>query len=124
MVSLQGARSLWPFLVLAGAIGAAAALGAPPQRALPAVLAPPALLASAMALRSLAWQFAVVAGPALGGLLFAIDPVVPYATATALVLAGLGCTLAAARAGAPARRPPRPGSAACSRGSASCAAHP
>jgi MFS family permease len=94
VVSLAGARTLWPFLALAAAIGAAAALGAPPQRALPASLIPVELLASAMALRSVAGQTAVVAGPALGGLLFALSPVVPYATATAMVAGGLACTLA------------------------------
>ena len=94
VVSLAGARTLWPFLALAAAIGAAAALGAPPQRALPASLIPVELLASAMALRSVAGQTAVVAGPALGGLLFALSPVVPYATATAMVAGGLACTVA------------------------------
>ena len=94
VVSLAGARTLWPFLALAAAIGAAAALGAPPQRALPASLIPVELLASTMALRSVAGQTAVVAGPALGGLLFALSPVVPYATATAMVAGGLACTVA------------------------------
>jgi sugar phosphate permease len=94
VVSLAGGRTLWPFLALAAGIGAAAALGAPPQRALPASLIPAELLASAMALRSVAGQTAVVAGPALGGLLFALGPVVPYATATAMVAGGLACTVA------------------------------
>jgi predicted MFS family arabinose efflux permease len=93
LVSLEGARELWPFIVLAGAIGAAVVLGAPPGRALPAALAPPELLASALAIRSVTFQLAVVAGPALGGFLFATGPVVAYAASTALLLAGLVCTV-------------------------------
>jgi MFS family permease len=65
VVSLGHAHSLWPFLALAFATGAAATLGAPAQRALPLALVPTELLPSAMALRSLAFQGAVVAGPAL-----------------------------------------------------------
>jgi predicted MFS family arabinose efflux permease len=94
LVSLDGARALWPFLALATAIGAATVLGAAPQRALPAALAPTELLSSAMALRSVIFQLAVVTGPALGGFLFALGPVVAYATASAILLAGLACTVA------------------------------
>jgi MFS family permease len=93
-VSLGGAHTLWPFLTLALVIGAAAALGAPAQRALPAALVPAELLANAMALRGIAFQLAVVAGPALGGLLFVTGPVVAYACATGFLFASLLCTLA------------------------------
>ena len=104
IVSLEGARALWPFLALATAIGAATVLGAAPQRALPSVLAPTELLSSAMALRSVIFQLAVVTGPALGGFLFALGPVVAYACASGILLAGLCATVAMheppARAGA------------------------
>jgi MFS family permease len=94
VVSVDGARELWPFLALATAIGAASVIGAPPQRALPTALAPPELLASAMALRSVVFQLAVVAGPALGGFLFAAGPVAAYATATGFLVISLVCTVA------------------------------
>jgi hypothetical protein len=102
VISLEGAHSLWPFLLLAAGIGGATALGAPPQRALPASLIPTELIASAMAVRSTVWQASVVLGPAFGGLLFAAGPVVPYAVATALVAGGLVCMLAM---GEPPRSP-------------------
>ena len=92
-VSLAGATQLWPFLVLATATGCAIAIGSPPSRALPAVLAPLDLIASAMALRSIAFQIAVVAGPALGGFLFALRPEIAYGTATGLLVVGLVCVL-------------------------------
>jgi MFS family permease len=94
VVSLSGARQLWPFLALAFVTGIAGALGAPSARALTATLVPVDLIASAMALRSLAFQAAVVAGPALGGVLFVIRPELAYATAAGLCLAGLVVVLA------------------------------
>ena len=94
VVSLSGARQLWPFLVLAFVTGIAGALGAPSSRALTATLVPVELIASAMALRSLAFQGAVVAGPALGGVLFVFGPELVYGLAALLCLAGLVYVLA------------------------------
>jgi hypothetical protein len=52
------------------------------------------IVPSAMALRSIAFQAAVVVGPALGGALFTIDPEVVYGTAVVLLTIGLLCALA------------------------------
>jgi MFS family permease len=93
VVSLNGADKLWPFVVLAVAVGCANALAVPPGRALPATVVPFDLIANAMALRSIAFQAAMIAGPALGGLLFTIAPEVPYAAAAVLLTVGLGCIL-------------------------------
>jgi predicted MFS family arabinose efflux permease len=62
-------------------------------------LVEPELLSSGMALRSIATQVGVVAGPALGGLLFAIRPEVVYVAAFGFFLVALGCTVALHRAG-------------------------
>jgi MFS family permease len=94
VVSLSGARQLWPFLALAFATGVAGAVGAPSARALTVTLVPIELIASAMALRSLAFQAAIVGGPAIGGVLFAIRPELAYGTAAAACVAGLACVLA------------------------------
>jgi MFS family permease len=93
VVTLSGAKQLWPFLVLAAATGVAGALGMPAARALPAMLVPLELIANAMALRSIAFQVAVVAGPAAGGLLFTLNPEAVYGTAAGLLAVGLACTL-------------------------------
>jgi MFS family permease len=94
VVSLSGAHSLWPFLALAAAGGSAQALAIPPGRALPAMVVPFELIASAMALRSVGGQAAMIAGPALGGFLFALAPEVVYAVAAGMLTLGLVCALA------------------------------
>jgi len=93
-VTLSGGRTLWPYLVLAGASGAAASLSAPALRALLPELVEPRLLSGALALRSVASQGSVVAGPAIGGALFSLRPELVYAVAVGLFLVGLGCVLA------------------------------
>jgi hypothetical protein len=94
VVSLAGAESLWPYLVLAFTVGCANAIAVPPGRALPAVLVPFELIANAMALRSVAFVTALIAGPAIGGLLFVISPELVYGTAAGLLAIGLVCVLA------------------------------
>ena len=90
VVTLAGATSLWPFLVLALAAGCASALGWPAARSLPPTLVPADLLASAMALRGIAFQGATIVGPAIGGLLFAArGGEVVYAVAAVLFVAAL-----------------------------------
>jgi predicted MFS family arabinose efflux permease len=94
VVTVSGAHQLWPFLVLAAATGVANALGAPAGRSIPPEVVSAELLPSAMALRSIAGQAAVIVGPAIGGVLFAVHPETVYALAAALLVAGLGCILA------------------------------
>jgi MFS family permease len=93
VVSLNGATELWPFLVLAVAVGCANAIAVPPGRALPATVVPFDLIANAMALRSIAFQTAMIVGPAIGGLLFLVSPEAVYGTAALLLTIGLGCIL-------------------------------
>jgi len=89
-VSATDAHELWPFLVLATAGGTATALSFPVTRALPGGLVERELLPNALILRSVAAQTAMVAGPALGGLLFALTPQAVYGTAFALFALALG----------------------------------
>jgi MFS family permease len=84
VVTLHGARSLWPFLGLAALSGVAAVTGSPAMSALTPEIVPTELLPGAVALRSVAGQMAIVVGPAIGGLLFAIRAEVVYAVAVAL----------------------------------------
>ncbi|HEY7207283.1 MAG TPA: MFS transporter [Gaiellaceae bacterium] len=93
VVTLAGATRLWPFLVLAAATGVAAALGSPAARALTPELVPSELLAEALALRSTIGQVAVVAGPAVGGLVFALSEELVYVLATVLLAGAFGCAL-------------------------------
>ena len=94
VVTLGGATSLWPFLLLALAAGSAAALGWPASRALPPNLVSADLLASAMALRGIAGQGATIIGPAVGGLLFAVKAELVYVVAIGLLIAAIVSVLA------------------------------
>jgi MFS family permease len=93
LVSHSGERSVLPYLALAAGSGVSMAVGNPAARAMPPTLVPRELLASAMTLRSIASQMAMVLGPALGGLLYGVSPVLVYLLAAGLcVFAGL-CVL-------------------------------
>ncbi len=94
LVTLNGADEVWPFFALAFAAGIAGAVGAPAGRALTPSLVPQEILVSALAQRSVAFQLALVAGPATGGVLFAIQPELVYAVAVVIALAALLCVLA------------------------------
>ncbi|HEY1777641.1 MAG TPA: MFS transporter [Solirubrobacteraceae bacterium] len=103
LVSESGARQLWPFLALAAGSGVAEALSFPAMRALPPLLVSREELPGALALESVVSQAGTVAGPALGGLLFAIHPEITYATALALfALAAIATLLISLHGRAPA----------------------
>jgi MFS family permease len=88
-----GPHSIWPFLGVGLLSGVASAVGTPAQRALTPELVPVDLLQGAIALRSVAGQIGVVAGPAIGGVIFAIEPLAVYALAAALLVAAGAATL-------------------------------
>ena len=89
LVTLAGASSLWPFLLLALAAGSAAALGWPAARSMPPNLVSADLLASAMALRGIAAQGATIIGPAIGGLIFVAKAELVYVVAIGLFVAAI-----------------------------------
>jgi len=86
VVTIHGAHRLWQFLALAAATGAMAAFGNPANRSLTPELVPTHLLPGALALRSIAGQSSTIAGPAIGGLLFAIRPEAVYSTGIVLLV--------------------------------------
>jgi MFS family permease len=83
-VTLAGARVVWPYFVLAAVTGAAIAIGWPAYQALTPEVVPPDLVPGAVALRSVAGQVAVIAGPAVGGLICAWKAEAVYAVAAVL----------------------------------------
>lgn len=93
-VTLQGANRVWPFFALAFLTGLGSAFGAPAGRALTPSLVPQEILVSALAQRSIAFQLSLVAGPAIGGLLFSIQAELVYAVAIGFSLVALACILA------------------------------
>lgn len=69
---------------IAALLGVARAFAAPALGALAPNLVPPALLPRAIAMSSMAWQIGAIAGPALGGYLYAAHPAAPYITSSLL----------------------------------------
>jgi MFS family permease len=77
-------------LAVAFAFGVVRALSTPAQRAMLPNLMPRSDFPSAVAWSSIAWQIAMIGGPALGGLLYILGPAVVYgATAAALLAAAI-----------------------------------
>jgi MFS family permease len=101
-ITIADTGRVWPFFALAFVQGVGSAVGAPAGRALTPSLVPQEILVSALAQRSIAFQGSAVVGPAIGGILFAIQPELVYVVAIALSLVGLGCVLALRSGRAPA----------------------
>ena len=93
-VTVADTGRVWPFFVLAFVQGVGSAIGAPAGRALTPSLVPQEILVTALAQRSIAFQGSAVVGPAVGGILFAIQPELVYVVAIVLSLLGLACVLA------------------------------
>ncbi len=92
-VTLSGAGEVWPFFALAFVQGIGSAIGAPASRALMPSLVPQEILVAALAQRSIGFQLTVVAGPAVGGLLFAIEDTLVYMVGIGLSLVALTLAL-------------------------------
>src|SRR3954467_10968826 len=73
----------WLFSI-AALLGVARAFAGPALGALAPNLVPREILPRAIALSSMAWQSGAIAGPAVGGYLYAWSPYAPYATSGAL----------------------------------------
>jgi MFS family permease len=109
LVTLGGAHQLWQFVALAALTGATAGLGSPAVRSLTPEIVPADLLAGALAMRSVGGQAATIAGPAVGGLLFAIRPELVYAAGAALLLGAALLMLGVSRPDAVVAGPEPPG---------------
>ncbi|MDP8993507.1 MAG: MFS transporter [Pseudomonadota bacterium] len=85
------AMSLPVLFVVAGLLGVARAFSGPALSALAPNLVPRESLPNAIALSSIAWQAGLVAGPAIGGYLYAWVPVAAYLGSAGLFLVALLC---------------------------------
>ena len=73
---------------LAAAHGAARVFLGPAMSSLAPNIVPAHMIPRAIALNSIAWQFASVLGPAAGGLLYAVFPTLPYIVSVVLLVVG------------------------------------
>ena len=78
-----------PLFAIAFLYGIGRAFAAPATRAMPPMVAPDGSLPKVIALYSATWTAAMIIGPAVSGLLYAIDPAVAYITSAALVLVAM-----------------------------------
>ena len=90
-LSFAGAPSLLALFGVAALLGVARAFAAPALSALAPNLVPRETLPRAIAMSSIAWQSGSIAGPAVGGYLYALAPHLPYAVAGGLFLLALLC---------------------------------
>jgi len=74
---------------LAALHGIARVFVGPAMSAIAPNIVPPPLLPRAIAMSSIAWQTASVGGPALGGLLYAQDPALPYWVSAGFLLVAI-----------------------------------
>jgi MFS family permease len=87
----QGTTTLPALFGVAALLGVARAFAMPALSALSPNLVPRAILPRAIALSSIAWQSGAIAGPALGGYLYALHPHLPYTVSAALFGLSLLC---------------------------------
>jgi len=92
---------------VAALLGVARAFAGPALGALAPNLVPRDILPNAIALSSAAWQTGAIAGPAIGGLLYDVEPYFPYALSAALFAFSVICLFTI---GPIPRAPLRPGS--------------
>ena len=86
--------AVWPVFVIVIGFGAARGFAAPAVRSIPAMVAPEGTLARVVAFNSGAWQLATIVGPVAGGMLYAVRPWVPFATAALVFLAAIAALAA------------------------------
>lgn len=95
------AHEVWPIFVILIVLGTARAFWGPAAQSLAPNLVPPQALSNAITVNASAWQFASIMGPAAGGLLYGVAPIMAFGTAGALLLVAMVCVLLIPR---PARR--------------------
>ena len=93
VLTWQDALTIPILFALAAAHGAARVFVGPAMSAIAPNIVPPALLPRAIALSSIAWQTASVAGPAVGGLIFAQSAWLPHALSAGLLAGSMALIL-------------------------------
>src|SRR3954471_16239662 len=90
-LAYAGTTTLLALFGVAALLGVARAFAMPALQALSPNLVPRAILPRAIAMSSISWQVGAVAGPAIGGYLYALAPHAPYAVAGGLFAISILC---------------------------------
>ena len=104
-VALESTPNFNHIFAIAAVFGAARAFLSPAASALVPMLVPKSEMPQAISLKSLSWQAAVIVGPWVGGLLCAISTAFSFATATTLLIIGIGVMLFMRASTTPERQP-------------------
>ena len=88
--SLTGLQSAWPIFAVMTVFGAGRAFWMPAGQSMTPNLVPVEAFPSAVALNSMLFEVGVIAGPALGGVLYLVGPSVVYCTVAALLVVSVG----------------------------------
>jgi MFS family permease len=83
--TLSGVDIVWPVFAILVCFGIARAFYGPAQQSLLPNLVPTAILGSAIALNTLSWQVASIAGPVAGGLLYGLSAEAAYGVTIVLL---------------------------------------
>jgi MFS family permease len=84
--SLAGLRSAWPIFAIMTAFGAGRAFWMPAGQSMTPNLVPVEAFPGAVALNSMLFEVGVIAGPAIGGLLYLVGPSVVYGSVAGLLI--------------------------------------
>lgn len=87
------AHEVWPIFGILVVLGTARAFWSPAAQSLAPNLVPAEALANAITVNMSAWQFASIAGPAVGGLLYGVGPSVAFGTGAVLLVIAMGSVL-------------------------------
>ncbi len=104
-VALEESPNYVHIFAIAAAFGAARAFLSPASSALVPMLVPPADMPQAISLKSVSWQFAVIIGPWIGGVLCSFSTALAYGVAAALYATGLLIVLMLRTNTTPERQP-------------------
>lgn len=99
---LRGDAIIWPIYLAVMLVSASRAFHNPAAQAIVPALVPQDQLQSAIALSSSFFQSAQILGPALGGILYALDPKLPFVAASMLYAGSALAALAVRHRSAPA----------------------
>lgn len=103
--TVTGLKAVWPVFAVMALYGSARAFMMPASQAVLINLVPTELFSQALALHTSAFQVAVIAGPALGGVLYLLGPMTVYGTVAGLL--ALASLLMSLVERAPRREGPR-----------------
>jgi MFS family permease len=89
LVVASGIRQAWPILVLVFGLGVSRAFFNPAALAMAPALVEREQLPAAIACSTAGWQFSMIGGPALGGVLYGVSPTTAFSAALGMVLLAL-----------------------------------